>query len=72
MVEWLIYGSIIFLGGIVYTVWTEQTSLDNNMATLIGELRRRLQEIENQVDLLEQRQEDFRETVEEMLGESNE
>ena len=68
MVEWILWGSIIFLGGIVYTVWTEQSTLDTNMANLIGELRRRIQDLENHVDLLEQKLDDFKEVVADELG----
>lgn len=68
MAEWFVYGSIIFMGAILYTVWSEQSNLDKNMANLIAELRRRVQEAENRVDLLAQKYEDVREELDEMIG----
>lgn len=68
MAEWLIYGSIIFLAGVVYTVWTEQSNLDRNMANLIAQLRQRITQLEDHVDLLEQRLDDFKEVVANELG----
>lgn len=72
MAEWLVYGSIIFMGAILYTVWSEQSNLDKNMANLIAELRRRVQDVENRVDLLAQKHDDIREELDEMLGDDDE
>ena len=68
MVEWLVYGSLIFLAAVVYTVWTEQSNLDRNMANIIAQLRQRITQLEDHVDLLEQKQDDFKDNVSEMLG----